>query len=217
MYWNDSKNFLSKLSPRRLWNASKVYSSFYLSRWTKKPIQWGLPFSISIEPTTACNLRCPQCPSGLRAFSRPTRNLRSDFFRQIIDELHKDLLYLSFYFQGEPYINPNFLDMVEYAHQKGIYTASSTNGHFLNDKNAKRTIKSGLDRLIISIDGTTQEVYESYQKKGNLETVLEGTRNIIKWKKALKSKTPILFFSFWLSGPMNTKSTRFINLQRNLV
>ena len=70
IYWNDTLNFLSKLSPRRLYNMGKIVSSYYLTRWTGKPIQWGLPFTISVEPTTACNLRCPECPSGLRSHFR---------------------------------------------------------------------------------------------------------------------------------------------------
>ena len=198
---NDSINFLSKITPRRLFNLSKVLSSFYVTKWTGKAVQWGLPFTISFEPTTACNLRCPECPSGLRSFSRATGNLKSDFFRTTIDSLYKDLLYLIFYFQGEPYINPEFLDMVEYANEKGIYTITSTNGHFLNDDNAKRTISSGLDRLIISVDGTTQETYESYRKEGSLEKVLEGARNIVRWKKQMKSKTPHLIFQFLVVKP----------------
>ncbi|MEL6867719.1 MAG: radical SAM protein, partial [Bacteroidota bacterium] len=181
-YFADVLNFLGRLTPRRLWNVTKVLSSFYLTRWLKKPVQWGLPITISIEPTTACNLRCPECPSGLRSFTRPTGNLKEGFFRSTIDELGKDLLYLIFYFQGEPYINPKFLDMVAYARKKGIYTITSTNGHFLNDENARRTISSGLDRLIISVDGTTQEVYEQYRKAGKLENVLQGARNVVKWK-----------------------------------
>lgn len=201
MYWNDVRNFVSKLTARRLWNAWKVYSSFYLTRWLKRPIQWGLPFSISVEPTTACNLRCPECPSGLRAFSRDTGNLKADFFRKIIHELGDQLFYLTFYFQGEPYINPQFLDMVRYAHERGIYTTTSTNAHFLNDKNAKATIESGLDRLIISVDGTTQEVYEAYRKAGKLEKVLEGAANVVRWKKALKSTTPHIIFQFLVVRP----------------
>lgn len=132
--------------------------------------------TISIEPTTACNLRCPECPSGLRSFTRDTGNLKEDFFRSVIEDLYKDLMYLIFYFQGEPYINPKFLDMVKYASSKGIYTITSTNGHFLNDENAKKTIESGLDRMIISVDGTTQETYENYRKEGKLETVLQGAK-----------------------------------------
>jgi radical SAM protein with 4Fe4S-binding SPASM domain len=201
IYWKDVWNFWSKMTLRRLWNASKVYSSFYLTKWLKRPIQWGLPFSISVEPTTACNLRCPECPSGLRAFSRNTGNLKADFFRKIIDELGNQLFYLTFYFQGEPYINPAFLEMVHFAHQKGIYTATSTNAHFLNDKNAKATIESGLDRLIISVDGTTQEVYEAYRKEGNLEKVLEGARRVVHWKKQLKSSTPHIIFQFLVVRP----------------
>jgi radical SAM protein with 4Fe4S-binding SPASM domain len=199
--WNDSINLLSKLRPRRLWNAAKVYSSYQLSRLTGRPVQWGYPISVSFEPTTSCNLRCPECPSGLRAFTRPTGMLENNFFRQTIDELHKELLYLIFYFQGEPYLNPAFLDMVKYAHEKGIYTATSTNAHYLTDEKARQTVESGLDRLIISIDGTSQDVYQQYRIGGKLEKVLEGARNIVKWKKELKSKTPFVFFQFLVVKP----------------
>jgi MoaA/NifB/PqqE/SkfB family radical SAM enzyme len=122
---HDSLNFASKVSLRRLWNATKVFTSFQASRMLKKPIQWGYPISISFEPTTSCNLRCPECPSGLRAFTRPTGMLKKDFFRQTIDDIHKDILYLIFYFQGEPFLNREFLDMVKYAADKKIYTATS--------------------------------------------------------------------------------------------
>ena len=201
IYTKDILNFVSKLTPRRLLNVGKLLSSYYVTKWTGKATQWGLPMTISIEPTTACNLRCPECPSGLRAFSRPVGNLKQDFFRKTIDELHKQLIYLIFYFQGEPYINPGFLDMVKYAKDKGIYTITSTNGHFLNDANAKKTIESGLDRMIISVDGTTQETYENYRKEGNLESVLQGARNIVKWKKEMNSATPHTIFQFLVVKP----------------
>ncbi|MEO8769776.1 MAG: radical SAM/SPASM domain-containing protein [Ferruginibacter sp.] len=198
---NDTINLISKLTFARLWNGIKVLSSFYISRFTKKPVQWGLPVSVSFEPTTSCNLRCPECPSGLRAFSRPTGMLEKDFFTQTIDDIHKQLLYLIFYFQGEPYLNTAFLDMVKYASSKKIYTATSTNAHYLTDEAARKTVESGLDRLIISIDGTTQDVYQQYRVGGKLEKVLEGTKNIVKWKKELKSKTPFVFFQFLVVKP----------------
>lgn len=200
-YWADALNFASKFTPRRIWNAAKIVSSYYVSKWTKLPIQWGLPFTISFEPTTACNLRCPECPSGLRAFTRPTGNLKEDFFRETINELYRDLTCLIFYFQGEPYINPNFLQMVQYAHAKNIYTITSTNGHFLNSENARKTVESGLDRLIISVDGTTQQTYEAYRKEGKLDVVLQGARNVIYWKKQLKSRTPHVIFQFLVVRP----------------
>lgn len=197
----DTLNFIGKTSPRKAWNILGLLSSYYLTRWTGKPIQWGTPMTISIEPTTACNLRCPECPSGLRAFTRPTGNLKKDFFSKIMDDIGHRLSYLIFYFQGEPYINPQFLEMVQMAHRKGIYTITSTNAHFLNDDNARKTVESGLDRIIISIDGTTQETYESYRKEGKLENVLEGARNLIKWKKKLKSQKPYTIFQFLVVKP----------------
>ena len=199
--WNDSVNLISKLSFRRFWNGIKVLSSFYMSRVLNKPVQWGYPVSVSFEPTTSCNLRCPECPSGLREFTRPTGMLKKDFFHQTIDDIYKDLLYLIFYFQGEPYLNKDFLEMVNYASQKGIYTATSTNAHYLTDEVAKKTVESGLDRLIISIDGTTQDVYQQYRVGGNINKVIEGARNIVKWKKKLKSKTPFVFFQFLVVKP----------------
>ena len=189
------------MTPKRLINASQVVSSYLYSRATRKPVHWGLPVSLSFEPTTSCNLRCPECPSGLRSFKRPTGMLTEDLFKETIDELQDTLLYLLFYFQGEPYLHPQFLDLVEYATSKNIYTATSTNAHYLNDKNARRTIESGLDRIIISIDGTTQETYQAYRKGGSLDKVLEGTRNIIAWKQKLGSKTPHVIFQFLVVRP----------------
>lgn len=201
VHWNDYLNFARKITPRRAWNAAKVLASYHLARWTRRPIQWGVPIMLSVEPTTACNLRCPECPSGLRAFTRNTGNLKADFFRRVVDDLHRDVFYLYLYFQGEPYINPGFLDMVHYAHARGLFTVTSTNGHFLNDDNARRTVESGLDRLIISVDGTTQETYEQYRIGGNLEQVLQGARNVVAWKRRLRARKPHIVFQFLVVRP----------------
>jgi radical SAM protein with 4Fe4S-binding SPASM domain len=192
---------LSKLNTKKLFNATKVFASYHYSRIAKQNRHAGMPLSLNFEPTTSCNLRCPECPSGLRSFSRPTGMLEQKFFQKTIDELYDKLIYLTFYFQGEPYLNPNFLDMVKYAAKKNIFTFTSTNAHYLNDENSKRTVESGLDKLIISIDGTTQEVYEQYRVGGNLDKVIEGTKNILKWKKKLNSKTPYIIFQFLVVKP----------------
>ncbi len=213
---NDTLNLISKLSFARVWNGLKVLSSFYISRITRKPVQWGLPISISFEPTTSCNLRCPECPSGLRAFTRPTGMLEKDFFTTTINDLHKHLLYLIFYFQGEPYLNPQFLEMVKYASSKGIYTATSTNAHYLTESAARKTVESGLDRLIISIDGTTQEVYEQYRVGGKISKVLEGTRNMVKARKEMNSKKPFIFFQFLVVKPNEHQVNEISKLAREI-
>jgi radical SAM protein with 4Fe4S-binding SPASM domain len=198
---NDISNLLRKnLTFKRSVNALKVVSSYYVSKMMRKPIQWGHPISISIEPTTSCNLRCPQCPSGLRSFSRPTGMLQLPVFQQAINELHPTTGYVTLYFQGEPYLNTQFLDMVKYAHQHNMYTATSTNAHYLSQENAEKTISSGLDRLIISIDGTTQDTYGKYRIGGKLDKVLEGTRNLVEAKKRLKSSTPHIIWQFIVFG-----------------
>jgi radical SAM protein with 4Fe4S-binding SPASM domain len=127
--------------------------------------------------------------------------LQGELFRNVIDQLSPALSYLTFYFQGEPYLNPSFLDMVQYASGKGIYTATSTNAHYLDDQRARDTVGSGLDRLIISIDGTTQETYEAYRVGGEIDKVIEGTKNILRWRKELKSKTPHVIFQFLVVRP----------------
>ena len=198
---NDIFNLFTHLSVKRIINLGKVTGSYIISKWTGKNLHRGMPVAISFEPTTSCNLRCPECPSGLRSFSRPTGMLDPDFFKKIIDELHKELMYLVFYFQGEPYLNPSFLELVKYATSKNIYTATSTNAHYLDDKNARKTIESGLDRLIISIDGTTQETYQSYRVGGKLDKVIEGAKNVVKWKRELKSSTPHIIFQFLVVKP----------------
>ena len=197
----DILNLISKLTFKRYLNIIKILFSYYLSKRIKKPLLSGSPISISFEPTTSCNLRCPECPSGLRSFTRPTGMLEEKTFKNLIDEIHSTLLYLIFYFQGEPYLNPKFLDLVKYSSNKNIYTATSTNAHYLNDEMAEKTVLSGLDRLIISIDGITQESYSSYRIGGKLEKVIEGTKNIIKWKKKLKSSTPHIIFQFLVVKP----------------
>jgi radical SAM protein with 4Fe4S-binding SPASM domain len=180
-------------------NTVSVLSSFYLSKWTGKPIQWGVPFNVSIEPTTTCNLGCPECPSGLKSFTRPTGNMEYDFYRTTLDEIGDKLIYL--YFQGEPYLHPKFLELVKYAVQKKIYTVTSTNAHFLTERKAKETVESGLDRILISIDGTTQETYEQYRVGGSLEKVIEGTKNLVKAKREAGSKTPHIVFQFLVVKP----------------
>jgi radical SAM protein with 4Fe4S-binding SPASM domain len=199
--YQDSLNFIGKLTFAKISNILLITTSFYLSRLTRKVIVWGKPISLSIEPTTSCNLRCPECPSGLRSFTRPTGMLDLTFYHKIIDEQSRSLSYLLLYFQGEPFLHQNFVQMIRYAAQKGIYTATSTNAHYFTDDMARETIQSGLDRLIISIDGTTQDVYEQYRIGGSLEKVIDGTKKLVFWKKKLKSPTPHLIFQFLVVKP----------------
>ncbi len=185
-----------KASWKRLLNAFLLLCSYYFSRMQGKSRVWAYPIALSVEPTTACNLKCPQCPSGLRNFSRPTGNLKIEDFTKWISPLKSKIWLMTFYFQGEPFIHPRICEAIRYAHQAGIYTISSTNGHFLNEHNCTSILSSGLDQLIISIDGSTQDVYEHYRIGGNLDQVLDGTKKLIELRKEKKQKTPWIVWQF---------------------
>ena len=218
MPWSlrDSLEWGRHLTGRKAANAWRIWSSFRQANRSGDPRIQGLPVTISFEPTTACNLRCPECPSGLRSFTRPTGNLKTDLFQRVIGELAPDLWGLTFYFQGEPYINPGFLDMVAHARQRGIYTATSTNAHFLDEEKAEATVRSGLSRLIISLDGTTQDTYSQYRREGHLDQVIAGTERIVKWKRKLRSRTPHVVFQFLVVRPNEHQVPEARQLARRL-
>ena len=94
----DYYNMLKRLNRKRMANALSVLTSYYRSRITKEPKHSGYPMSISVEPTTSCNLRCPECPSGLRQFSRPTGMLEPETFRHIVQEMKDYIYYLILYY-----------------------------------------------------------------------------------------------------------------------
>lgn len=117
-------------------------------------------------------------------------------YQKIIDHMGKDIFFMLIYHQGEPYMNKNFFEFVKLAKRNNIYVTTSTNGHYFTDKNIKKTLESGLDSMIVSLDGTTQESYQRYRVGGQLKRVLEGTTNLIAERKRLKMKTPNVALQF---------------------
>lgn len=106
--------------------------------------------------------------------------------------------------------------MILEAHRRNIYTATSTNAHYLTPEMCKKIVESGLDKLIISIDGTTQEVYESYRIGGKLSKVLDGTKNMVAAKKQLRSRTPHLVFQFLVVRPNEHQINEVKQLAKSL-
>lgn len=193
---SDIKALAGTLTVRRLinlWWLGLGYLSYLVTKRTFNP---GLPFAIAIEPTTSCNLRCPECPTGTRSLKRPKGFINMDLYRYIIDQMSSHLIYLTLYFQGEPYLHPGFHDMVTYAHSKKIYVATSTNGHYLDEANAEATVRSGLNKLIVSLDGTDQETYSSYRKAGEFNIVTTGVKRLVKWKRKLGVRHPYIIIQF---------------------
>lgn len=192
--------YISYLSWTKVSNYLKLYLSFLWSRLIKKPILWGMPSTLSIEPTTSCNLRCPECPSGLRSFTRPTGMLEFSLFKIAIEQSKNHLTYLHLYFQGEPYLHPHFTEMVSYADKAGIFTATSTNAHYLTEENVNKTLTSGLRQLIVSMDGITQEIYQDYRVGGKLLKVKEGLSLLLEKRRLSGLKFPRIILQFLVTG-----------------
>jgi radical SAM protein with 4Fe4S-binding SPASM domain len=189
-------SLLRTLNLRRISNLLLVESGFLLSRIFSKVVVIGKPWAASIEPTTSCNLRCTECPTGMQTLSRPKGNMSLDVFHKILDKLSPDLFYLTLYFQGEPLLNLHFAEMVALARSRRIFVSTSTNGHFLDDRNVEKIIQSGLSHLVISMDGTDQKTYEKYRVNGNLQTVTEGIKRLIEAKKSAKTYSPFIELQF---------------------
>jgi radical SAM protein with 4Fe4S-binding SPASM domain len=187
---------LKSLTLRRVWNAAKILASFLLSAIAKKNIVWGVPPILTIEPTNLCNLRCPLCVTGNGSMTR--ENGRMDFpaYKRLIDELAGRAIYVVLFHQGEPYINRQFNEFVAYAKQRGLYVTTSSNAHYFDPPTAEATVASGLDTIIISVDGATQESYSHYRVGGSLQKVVDGTHNLVAAKKRLRRKTPYIYLQF---------------------
>lgn len=157
------------------------------------PLAFGLPTTMTIEPASVCNLKCPLCPSGLNRTVRKPAWLEFSVFKSLIDELGHNLIMLQLWEWGEPFLNPDFCKMISYAKTRGIITITSTNGHcFQSDQSAQALVTSGLDCLICAVDGTTQEAYEKYRVGGKLDQVIDGLARLVAAKKANGAKGPII-------------------------
>ncbi len=121
-------------------------------------------------------------------------------FSKVIAETKAYLTYLHLYFQGEPFLHPKFTELIAIANNAGIFTSTSTNAHYLNEKNVDKTLASGLKQLIVSMDGITQEIYEDYRVGGKLSKVKEGLSLLLKKRKDNNQNYPRVILQFLVTG-----------------
>ncbi len=164
--------------------------SYWISFLIKRPLIPQTPFSVSVEPINLCNLSCPECPTGNGSLSRAKKLIDWYLYQKIVDELAQVLSNLILYFQGEPFLHSQILKMIRYAHQKKIHVMTSTNGQLISNEMARGLVASGLNHIIISMDGVTQDVYEQYRRGGSLQKAVDAVTALSSWKSTLKSNTP---------------------------
>jgi len=167
-----------------------------VARIVRKPVLWGMPISYSIEPTNHCNLKCPECPSGLGSLTRPLGLLNPDDFNKLIDDISSTGFYIQLFFQGEPFINKNIYGMINYARENNVYVSISTNGHFINEENVDTILKNAPDKIIYSIDGLDEESYQNYRVGGTFKQADAGLRSLLKRKRKINQKHPFTELQF---------------------
>ncbi|MBA4322567.1 MAG: radical SAM protein [Odoribacter sp.] len=153
-------------------NALKTGYSYLLDRITRRSIISGMPVAAGIEISGKCNLRCPECSLGAGVMTREGGFMDIELFGKIINELGPFLYNINLYFQGEPMLHPRLFDFLEIS--KGTRVTVSTNGHFLSEENAEKLARSGLKKIIVSLDGMDQETYSLYRIDGEIEKVISG-------------------------------------------
>jgi MoaA/NifB/PqqE/SkfB family radical SAM enzyme len=178
-------------------NVPLVVASYLLSRMTRRPIILGRPFMLMLEPSSLCNLHCPLCAVGAGRLTRPQGHMPLKQFIRILDEMGPHLLHLTLWNQGEPFLNPHLVEMIRYAKARKMTVLTSTNGHYLDRHGmAESLVRSGLDDLIVSLDGVSSQTYRGYRKGGDLHRVLRGIRTLVQAKKRLRSSRPFVELQF---------------------
>ena len=153
----------------------------------------SFPYGMKVEPTILCNLSCPGCFRNKK--DENVRHSEMDFklFQKIVDEILDYLLEITLYDQGEPLVCKDIAKFIKYAHQANIATVISSNFSMeLTDRQLRDLIESGLDYLIVAVDGVTQDTYERYRKGGNLERLLFNLKKIISLREKMNKRRPIV-------------------------
>lgn len=159
-----------------------------LSLFGKSP----MPTFVSVEPSSVCQLHCPQCPCGIKGKSTGTGAFMSlSTYKKILTECRGWVHTFQFYFQGEPLLNPYLSEMIHLAHQAHIYTTCSTNAQALTPLLAQQLIQAGLNRIIVSIDGLSEESYQAYRQGGSLNQALKGLVYLRQAKERIGGYTHI--------------------------
>jgi radical SAM protein with 4Fe4S-binding SPASM domain len=182
-----------QLTPYKLFNLVLNFGYAVLG----KPVVTALPSVLQIDINNRCNLQCPSCPTGLDHHPKITGEMSYESFCNLVDEVKHYVFLIVLYNSGEPFMHKDVYRMIEYAHAHKISVVTSTNGHFFHSgTNAQQLVLSGLDVLIVSVSGTSQEIYARYHVNGNIGRVIAGLKKISEAKKALKRDTPAIILRY---------------------
>ena len=204
------------LTRSRFINALRCYASYALNRLGSARFVRHTPLFVSVEPSAVCQLRCPACPVGLRnneitELRHSDRLLKKELWERVLSQIKDSAWVVQFYFQGEPLLNKDLPLMIREAHDAGLYTIVSTNAQAMTPELAKALVSAGLDRIIISMDGLTQETYEAYRVGGSLDQC----KAALRWLQEAKKKDSLPFREGLGVGSSLTIELQVLRLKSN--
>lgn len=155
------------------------------------------PRAISIEPVGGiCQLRCPLCPTGLQGPSPNAKIMALETFKTLLAKI-PFVKIVELYRSGEPFLNPDLFGMIRHASGRGIKVIVSTHFSFAKpDDFYEEVVTCGLERLVISLDGTSQQSYEKYRVGGNYELVMASLKRVLETRDKLQKTTPEIVWQF---------------------
>lgn len=190
------KSMSRALYSHGLWDKLSNYILVDAQKARKESFLFGYPYWLVIDPCNYCNLSCPFCPTGQNRNTRTKGKLNFDDFKKIIDELGPYSIHIDLLNWGEPLLNEQIFDMIKYAKQYHSDIKIDTNLTHLDEDRAERLILSGLDKIIVSLDGLTQETYSMHRRGGNFQVVMNNLKLLLKKRKELKSNKPYVTWQF---------------------
>ncbi len=181
--------------PKNIFRLTNYYFTYSQMLSGKDKVRGG-PSHLTVDVTNICNLRCPLCPTGVNAPGREKGMMPLATFKKIIDQTRKYLISIDLFNWGEPLLNKDVYSMIAYAHAYDIVTSVSTNFQYFSEASAEKLLSSGLDILILSIDGASQESYGKYRVGGDFRKVTENISILARKKKERGVNHPYVCWQF---------------------
>lgn len=154
------------------------------------------PFVLRIEPTNLCNLHCPRCSCGINTDPRKKGYMMLDDYQLILEMCKKEAFIVRLDGNGEPTLHSKIFEMIRLAKQYGYAVSMSTNFNTERSAEVEAFIHSGLDRLVVAFDGSTQASYEKYRVGGNLELVEQRLVELLNARQRYNTKRPFIEVQF---------------------
>jgi len=137
-------------------------------------VEQGLrsPVNLTWEVTLACNLRCRHC---LSSSAEPANNeLSTAEALSLVEELHQEGVFQINFGGGEPFMRPDFMQIVDACHTRGIMTCISTNGTLFTPELVKQLSRTRMVAIQVSLDGAKKATCEAIRGKGTYDTAIKA-------------------------------------------